>query len=59
MAGGAATGLADHAWSSIIPLIQPHKLTDSLRKIGAYIDNDNSAVLQAEAHKSGAIKFPN
>ena len=28
--------------------------TDSLRKIAAYIYNNNSAVLQREAYKSGA-----
>ena len=59
MAGDAATGLADHAWSLIIPHIQQHELTDSLGKIGPYICRNNSAVLQTEAHKSGAIKFPN
>jgi hypothetical protein len=43
MAGGAATGLADQ-WSSIIPHIQQHKLTDGLKQIGSSIDN--ATVLQ-------------
>jgi hypothetical protein len=58
MAGGAATDLGDHAWSSIIPHIQQHELTSSLKQIRSYIDNNNSAVLQAEADKSSSPVVP-